>query len=600
MDNNRLSQLLSRLWAHVSLRRRRQFRIILLLMLISAFTEVISLGAVLPFIGVLVDPELVFSHPFIVPINKFFGINSAKELVLPLTVIFVFTALIAGIMRIFVLWISSRYAGAIGTDLSFEVYNRTLYQPYHVHLARNSSVVISGITGKVNSVVSMLLLPVLTLLSSTFLLIGVASTLLAIDPVIATVALVGFGGLYVLITFFVRMRLVSNSKRVAKEQTKVVKALQEGLGGIRDVLLDGAQQIYSNIYRKADYPLRRAQANNVFVIGSPRYAIEALGIALIVSLAYFLSLKPGGITASLPILGVLAFGAQRLLPALQQVYSTWSTITGNHESLVDVLELIEQPLPPDVKQKPLSPLLFKESIQFNNVSFRYTDDEAFVLSQISLSIKRGSSVGIVGPTGSGKSTLIDLLMGLIEPTEGEILVDENKIKGETLYAWQNTIAHVPQSIFLTDTSMAENIAFGVPLESINSERVKKSAQIAQISNFIEESQEGYNTQVGERGVRLSGGQRQRIGIARSLYKDAKVLVFDEATSALDNTTEGLVINAINKLEEALTTFFIAHRLTTIRDCDVIIELDAGKVIAQGSYEELLEQSLSFRNMHAAV
>ena len=601
MDNkNKLPKLLSRLWTKVNLRRRRQFIIVLFLMLISALTEVISLGAVLPFIGVLVAPEQVYSHPIVLPIAQYFQIDSAKELVLPLTLIFISIALVAGAMRTFILWVSARLGGAIGTDLSFEVYNRTLYQPYSVHLKRNSSNIISGITGKVNSVVSMVLVPVMTLLSSTFLLIGVVSTLFAIDPFIASLSFAGFGGLYGLIMFSVRTRLVANSQLVAKEQTKVVKALQEGLGGIRDVLLDGAQHIYSNVYRQADYPLRRAQANNIFVIGFPRFTLEALGIIFLVVLAYFLSLEPGGINASLPVLGVLAFGAQRLLPALQQLYSSWSTIAGNHESLKDVLELLEQPLPDSNNNNAIIPLKFEQGIHFKNLSFRYANDEPLVLSGINLNIPKGSSVGIVGSTGSGKSTLLDLLMGLIEPIEGSICVDEKTITDQNLREWQNNIAHVPQNIFLTDASIAENIAFGIPLKEIDFERVKRSAQIAQIAKFILGSQEGYSTVVGERGVRLSGGQRQRIGIARSLYKDASILVFDEATSALDNATEELVIRAVNKIEEDLTTFFIAHRLTTIKDCDIVIELKDGKVVAQGTYTELLEQSSSFRGMNANV
>ena len=266
-NTNNLSQLLQRLWFHVIPRRRKQFIIALFLMLISTLTEVISLGAVLPFIGVLVAPEQIYNNSFVLPIAQYFQINSAEGLVLPLTIIFISIALIAAAMRTFILWVSSRLAGAIGTDLSFEVYNRTLFQPYSIHLARNSSVIISGITGKVNSVVSMVLMPVLTVLSSTLLLIGVVSTVFAIDPLIAAVSFAGFSGLYLLLTVLVRVRLVSNSELIAEEQTKVVKALQEGLGGIRDVLLDGLQHVYSRVYRQADYPLRRAQANNIFIIG---------------------------------------------------------------------------------------------------------------------------------------------------------------------------------------------------------------------------------------------------------------------------------------------------------------------------------------------
>ena len=299
-------------------------------------------------------------------------------------------------------------------------------------------------------------------------------------------------------------------------------------------------------------------------------------------------------------MGLLAFGAQRLLPALQQLYSSWSTIAGNHESLKDVLELLEQPLPLNKSNKEKNSLKFEESIQFKNLSFSYANDQLPVLTGINLNIPKGSSVGVVGLTGSGKSTLLDLLMGLIKPTEGSICVDLSTINEQNLSAWQNKIAHVAQNIFLTDATMAENIAFGLPIKEIDYERVRRSAQIAQISQFIEGSPEGYNTVVGERGVRLSGGQRQRIGIARSLYKDANILVFDEATSALDNTTEEQVIREVKKIDKNLTTFFIAHRLTTIKDCDIIIELNEGKIIAKGTYTELLEQSSSFRDMHSNV
>ena len=597
MDNkHQLSVLLKKLWSHFSVRRQRQAMIVLFLMFISALTDVISLGAVLPFIGVLVAPEQVFNHPFVMPIAEFFQINSAKQLTLPLTIAFAFTAIIAGIMRLFLLWLNVRLTSAIGTDLSFNIYNRTLYQPYHIHLSRNTSSIVSAITGKVNNVVGAILLPLFRLLSSILLLVGISVTLFIIDPFIATIATIGFGSVYGLISFLVRFRLNRNSRRVAEEETRVVKALQEGLGGIRDVLLDGTQEIYSNIYRKADVPLRLAKANNLFISGSPRFLMETLGITFLVLFAYLLNLKPGGISASLPLLAVLALGAQRLLPALQQCYASWSTMIGNYASLEDLLELINQPLPEKIENTAITPLAFTHAIEFKNVSYQYSDDGPWILSHVNFTIPKGSSVGIVGRTGSGKSTILDLLMGLIEPTEGKILIDGVEINKQNMRSWQSIISHVPQSIFLTDASIAENIALGVPQDKIDLERVKKSTSIAQISEFIEAAEEGYSLVVGERGVRLSGGQRQRIGIARSIYKSAKVLVFDEATSALDNDTEVLVVDAINKMEENFTIFFVAHRLTTISECDTIIELDAGKVIAQGKFKDFLRKSNMFRHM----
>ncbi len=595
-----LPNLLARLWRHLSRRRQRQFGLLMGLMLVSAFAEVVSLGAVLPFLGILVAPDLVFNHPIVADVALAWGITSADQLVLPLTVAFAAAALIAGAIRILLLWVSTRLAYASGADIGIEVYRRTLYQPYRMHVARNSSEVISGITNKVNGVVFLVLLPLLTLVSSTVLLVAIMLALIAIDPMVASVAAVGFGASYALITWMSRRRLHRNSERIAYEQTQVVKALQEGLGGIRDVLLDGTQPVYCDIYRQADHPLRRAQGNNVFISGSPRPAMEALGMVLIAALAYALSRQVGGIATALPVLGALALGAQRLLPALQQIYGAWASIAGSHASLADTIALLDQPLPAEILQPAPAPLLFQKDIQFRGVRFRYTGDGPWVLDGFNLVIAKGARVGFVGSTGSGKSTTLDLLMGLLMPTEGELLVDGQPISGNRVRAWQRSIAHVPQSIYLADTTLAENIAFGVPPDTIDLDRVQQAARQAQIADFIESSPEGYQAYVGERGIRLSGGQRQRIGIARALYKQASVLVFDEATSALDNATEQSVMDAIEGLNRDLTILLIAHRLTTVRRCDTIVELEHGQVVAQGTYEQLLDRSPSFRRMARAI
>lgn len=591
-----LPNLLIRLWHHLKRRRQRQFGLLIGLMLVSAFAEVISLGAVLPFLGILVAPDRVFNLPIVADMAQAWGITSADQLVLPLTVAFAAASLIAGAIRILLLWVITRLAFATGAELGIEVYRRTLYQPYRVHAARNSSEVISGITNKVNSVVFGVLLPLLTLVSSIVLLVAITLALIAIDPMVAMVVTVGFGASYGLITWVFRLQLHRNSQRIAYEQTQVVKALQEGLGGIREVLLDGTQPVYCDIYRQADHTLRRAQGNNSFIGVSPRYIMEALGMVLIAALAYALSRQAGGIATALPVLGALALGAQRLLPALQQIYGAWASIAGSYASLTDTFALLEQPLPTELLQPAPATLSFQHAIRFDAVRFRYNGDGPWVLDGLNLTISRGARVGFVGSTGSGKSTTMDLLMGLLMPTEGELLVDGQPISGNRLRAWQQNIAHVPQSIYLADTTLAENIAFGVPRNDIDLDRVQQAARQAQIADFIESSPEGYQAYVGERGIRLSGGQRQRIGIARALYKQASVLVFDEATSALDNATEQSVMDAIKGLSSDLTIMLIAHRLTTVRRCDTIVQLEHGKVVAQGTYEQLLECSPNFRRM----
>lgn len=593
---NNLFSLLAHLWHHLTKRRRHQLSLLLGMMIISAFAEVISLGAVLPFLGVLIAPEGVFQRPIIASSAQAFGISSASELVLPITFVFIAAALAAGGIRLLVLWASTRLSFAIGVDLSINMYRRTLYQPYKVHVNRNSSEVISGITNKTSTVVIGVLLPSLIFISSTFVLISVILVLTAIDPFVAIFAAIGFGAIYGMISWFSRDQLQRNSQRIATEQTQLFKTLQEGLGGIRDVLLDGSQPLYCDVYHHADKSLREAQSSNTFISASPRFAMEALGMALIALLAYFMSIQPGGIDVALPVLGALALGAQRLIPALQQGYMSWSTITGNNASLVDTLKLLDQPLPEEAIQPPPDPLPFHESIRLDAVHFRYSSDGPWVLKGLNLLISKGEHIGFVGATGSGKSTALDLLMGLLEPTRGQLMIDNQPIVGAHLRAWQRNIAHVPQSVYLTDATLAENIALGIPQPSIDMARVREAAKRAQILDFIENSPEGYQTLVGERGVRLSGGQRQRIGIARALYKRATVLVFDEATSALDTVTEQAVMSAIESLDRELTILIIAHRLTTVQHCDRIIELDHGQLVAEGPYEKLLRESQSFRAM----
>ena len=323
-------------------------------------------------------------------------------------------------------------------------------------------------------------------------------------------------------------------------------------------------------------------------------------MGLIASLAYALSLQAGGVSAALPVLGALALGAQRLLPALQLIYSSWAFIVGTRMSQIGLLEMLDQPYPDHLPHTQLpKPIQLHKCIEFREVGFRYGPVGPHVIKKLNLTILKGSRVGIVGSTGSGKSTVIDLLMALLLPTEGTISVDGNVLNGLGIRDWQRSIAHVPQAIFLADTTLAENIAFGVPRTAIDMQRVKKAAAQAQIAEFIEATSDGYDVLVGERGVRLSGGQRQRIGIARALYKQAKVLIFDEATSALDSATEQSIMSSIEGLDRDLTILMIAHRLTTVRNCDVIVQLEAGELVAHGTYDELLAFSPSFQHLALA-
>jgi ATP-binding cassette subfamily B protein len=563
--------------------------LLLILMILASFAEIISIGAILPFLGVLTAPTRIFEAPLAQPIIQALKITEPTQLLLPLTISFGLAALLAGAMRLILLWASTRLSFATGADLSISIYRRTLYQPYAIHCARNSSEVINGISTKANGVIYGVIVPTLTLISSTIMLVVILIALLSVEPVVAISAFSGFGLIYAFIIKITRNRLLTDSKRVAHESTQVIKSLQEGLGGIRDVLIDGSQAAYCRIYLNADKPLRHAQANSLFISQFPRYGMEALGMLLIASLAYSLSQQPDGITKAIPILGALALGAQRLLPVLQQAYSSWTGIRSGQTSLQDTLALLDQPLPNYADQPVAEPLPFHEHINLKQINFRYSPETPVVLKNLNLTIKKGSRIGFIGTTGSGKSTLLDIIMGLLEPTKGSLIIDEQTVTTENHRGWQAHIAHVPQAIFLADSSIEENIAFGIPKEQIDHKRVRQAAQQAQIADIIKTWPKQYQTFVGERGIRLSGGQRQRIGIARALYKQADVIIFDEATSALDNETEQAVMQAIESLSGDLTVLIIAHRLTTLKNCTQIIELGNGDIMRVGNYNDIISQ-----------
>lgn len=590
-------ELLWRIWSFLSRRRRWQIALLTLFMLAGTFLEMLSLGSVLPFLAVLIDPSSVFKRPELAKLIAHFGITSAQGLAAPLTFAFVALVVVSGAARIVLGWATHFASFVIGSDLSGEVYRRTLYQPFSVHVARNSSEVISGITKKVTHTITAIQL-LLTALTAVILSIGIIAALLAVDPVMASSAAALFGGSYLLVAVMTRRRLLRNGVVMKKASTRLIQVLQEGMGGIRDVLLDGTQTVHAEAYLRVDRPLRRATASNAFIATSPRLYMETFGASCIAILAFVLTQRDSGLAGFLPTLGVLAMGAQRLLPAFQMVYTGYAYFVGHRASIEDIVAMLEQPLPAYALEPPAAPLDFKSEIRFEHVSFRYPGTEAQVLRDVNLVIKKGARVGFVGKTGGGKSTTLDLLMALLEPSEGRILVDGQPIVGAHGRSWQRTIAHVPQSIFLSDASMAENIAFGVPLKKIDLDRVRNAARIARIDEFIEGLPNGYQASVGERGVRLSGGQRQRLGIARALYKRASVLVFDEATSALDNTTERELMEALEGLSRDLTILMIAHRLTTVAHCDEIVVLDQGSVLATGTYADLMETNEVFSSLAA--
>ena len=567
-----LIDMFKELWFHINPSRRRQFYFLSFLMIFASLLEVISIGAILPFLGALTEPELIYQHPLMKPIIELTNITSPSQLLLPTTVIFIISAILAGSVRLLLLYSLTKLSFMTGADLSINIYRRTLYQNYEVHVGRNSSQVINGIISKTGTVISGIIAPMLTLISSLLMMIMTIYVLFIIDAKIAFSAISGFIFIYLVIVQLTKKKLKENSAIIAHKSSEMIKALQEGLGGIRDVLINGSQEFYSQLYRNADLPMRHAMASNTVINGSPRYLVESLGMVMVAILAYSMSLREQGLDLVIPVLGALALGAQRLLPALQQAYSSYATIRASHSSFEDVLKLLDQPMPSSIDNLNTQSLNFDSEIKLENLSFRYDVNSEWVLKDINLTINKGTRIGFIGETGCGKSTLLDIIMGLLPQTKGIFKVDEKVIDEINRSSWQEHIAHVPQNIYLSDSSIEENIAFGVAKKNIDQKQLKKAASQAQISDLIESWSEGYNTFIGEQGARLSGGQRQRLGIARALYKNADILIFDEATSALDSSTEKSVMKSIESLDRNITILIIAHRLSTLDGCDQIIEL----------------------------
>ena len=474
----------------------------------------------------------------------------------------------------------------IRDSISVDIFRRTLYQPYLVHTNRNGSEVISGVVNKTNIVTYEVLLPSLNLSSALLMLFFVLLILFSVNPIASLATVFGFGLIYFIFILLTHRRLKNNSEKIARESVKMIKVLQEGLGGIRDIIINKSQEYYCQIFHKADLPVRKALGNNIFIGSSPRYIVESLGMIAIAVLAVFLSISGKDLALALPILGVVALGAQRSLPILQGAYNAVSQLKGSRESLQDILDLLDQPLKYEFEREKFEPVVFKNKIELRDVSFKYPDKDQNILSGINLTFNKGSRIGIIGKTGSGKSTLIDIIMGLISPSEGELIVDDVVINSDSVFGWQEHISHVPQNIYLSDNSVKENIAFGMPKNKIDFDRVNQAAVSAQISELIDSWDDKFETMVGEQGIRLSGGQRQRIGIARALYNHTDVIIFDEATSSLDNKTEGVVMDAIEKMDSDKTIFIIAHRLTTLRNCDLIIELGDKGILNISTYDQI--------------
>ena len=577
--------LIKELWGFLSQKRKKQYYLLFFLIIIGSLSEFVSIGLVIPFLAAIATPEVVFNSPYAQPLIIFLDISNKDGMLLPMVVLFSSAAIISGIMRVTLLWFTARLSYSTGSDLNLDVYKKVLSQNFEAHKSNVSSEVINTVINKTRLVVTGVIYPSLTIFSSAFIAVIILSLLITVDPVISTSSLFIFGVFYLFIIKFSRINLSQNSVTIAKNSTRLVLFLQESLGGIRDIIIENAHNKFYQNFQDTDVKLQRAEGDNLFIGQSPKYFMESAGMVLIALIAFYLTRNSGDILESIPILGVLALSAQRLLPLLQQIYFGYSSIKGVGKSLDDVLVILRRPHNKMPDPKAVKKVIFESKIQLKNISFRYPNETRNVFTDVNLNINQGDCIGIIGDSGCGKSTLLDIIMGLLAPTSGEVSIDGVMLEKQNMQGWQSNIAHVPQSVFLTNESIEKNIAFLYDENEININFITEVVERAQLNDLISKSLKGIKTSVGERGDKLSGGQKQRVGLARAMYKKPSVFIFDESTSALDSNTEEKIIQSINSSYKARTIIMVAHRITTLKNCNQIFKLEHNKIISLGSYDE---------------
>ncbi len=542
-------------------------------MVISSFSELISFGSIIPFLSVLNLGETKTDNIYIRIIVKYTGLNNINEILYLFITIFIIAALFSAFTRILNLWFNTRLSAGIGADLSRKAYVNIINQPYEFHTNINSSEIIASFTNHISAAVSGIF-SIFQLTTSAIISLCLIFGIVFIELPYSLIAPVILFLLYLIVGKYYRIRLRENSYQISQTTMELIKHVQESLGSIRDVIIGGHQDIFIRNYKEVDYKQRRLKAQNWFLSGSPRYLFEGIGLVFISSIA-LINLPSRNNVEIISLLSLIALGSQKLLPTLNQLFGHWSAVKAANSEINILLSMLDLKIPEAIQSK--NKVILKNSIKLRDISFSYSCDNKNVLEKVNLDINKGDIIGIVGKSGSGKSTLIDLILGLKRPTSGEIFIDDininQKNKPYLIHSWRKSIAHVPQSIYLMNASFAENIAFGIRLDQIDFDKVKKAARLANIFRFIETTNSGFQSMVGERGINLSGGQLQRIGLARAFYSEADILIIDEGTSALDQKTEFEIISELKRNSSSKTIFLVTHRLSSLRICNKIIEID---------------------------
>lgn len=553
-------------------------------MIFNALAEIFALGAIVPFLAVLTDQSSTPNIPGFVYMYDILKASNLSSGLFLSTLLFLFAAFLSGTIRLINLRLNDRMSALIGTDLSSQIYKHLIYQPYEQYLETSSDKVVATIITHLARTVAGINSS-LQMLTSSVVCLGIISTLFFLDVQITLIAIILLSSSYILIGLFSRKKLISNSHLLETSNNALLRIIQTSIGGFREIVLCNYEPTYLSNFRQLDMTSRLALANNQFLSRYPRIALETIGLILMALLGFILASTNSSQESVLSLMAIFALGAQKLLPSIQQIYGGWSQLNGFKADINNVLCSLKINYP---EKQHIAPTSFKKQFKIINASYKYPGSNRLALSKINLEINKGEKIGIIGSTGSGKSTLVDLIIGMLEPLSGKCYVDDLLITNSpALHGWRSSIAHVPQSIFLHKGTILDNIAFGLTHDKISMGLAIKSAQKAQILDFIESLPNKFLTEVGENGVKLSGGQRQRIGLARAFYREPNILVLDEATSALDTETEKKIINSLDTCNSQITIIMIAHRLETLKNCDKIICVENGSIIKIGSPTDVI-------------
>lgn len=577
---------------------RKNAGLLLILIIIMALLDMIGVASILPFIAVLTNPDLIETNFILSKIFQFlnlFGIENNQQFMFCLGV-FVFILLVVSLaFKTFTTYVQIRFVYMLEYTIGKRLIEGYLHQPYSSFLSRNSSDIGKTVLSEVQKLIEIGVHPLMELISKSTVVVAIITLLFLVNPKLALISGFTLGGAYWAIFYCIK-KFASQIGKMRLENNQLrYKWIGEAFGATKQVKLGGLEKFY--IKRFSDYSKNYAQSitTSIIIYQLPRFILEMIAFGGVMIMILYLMIQTGTFNNALPVVSLYVFAGYRLMPALQQMYGSLTQLTFIGPSLNKVYDDVKNLKPFNLNQFN-DTLSFNQKITLNNIYYKYPNSQRTTLRDINLSISAKSTIGFVGTTGSGKTTTIDIILGLLEAQKGTLEVDGKVITKKNLRAWQRSIGYVPQDIYLADDTITANIAFGVKSENINQLAVEKASIIANLHEFVmNELPLQYQTMVGERGVRLSGGQRQRIGIARALYHNPKILILDEATSALDNQTEKAVMDAINNLDKNnITTILIAHRLSSVKNCDLIFILDKGQLKDKGTFEELIKVNKQFR------